>query len=143
MAHWFSERRTKAVVLEEQTDPDPEPDPDDYELSYVATFAPVSLEYARLEIWVTPDVQIGIGFERTERIARRLGVRALMNPQAFVAGHEPLPVAASALPVLLKIVADGEVAVSPTWIPKLCLFSTRAVVMDRVLKKLDATGPVT
>jgi hypothetical protein len=60
---------------------------DDYDVIYTARFEPHSLEQAQVEIWLTDDGFIGVGFDTKERIAKRLSTRTFRH--GFAEGFEP------------------------------------------------------
>jgi hypothetical protein len=83
---WFGLKSLHAIELVENEPPNID-QPNDYAVAYEARFSASRLDQATVEIWVTPDNYFGIGFERRDRIAMRLGVRNLSG--GFAAGFEP------------------------------------------------------
>ena len=137
ISHWFSARHTAAIAFKEDLNPRFDPDAR-YEVAYEATFEPMTLDQARVEVWITTDGNASIGFERRKRIAERLGIRNCND--RFAAGHEPNPVIASGLVAVLDMIADGQVAIAPTVIPILGLISTRAVMVREAVESLVSRG---
>lgn len=137
LREWFESRRPTPVTLEETRDPKNDPYVT-YQVSYEAVFAPTSLDQARVEVWVTTDGRVAIGFEKASRVAERLNVRAVQD--RFAAGHEPHDLSEAGLLSLLTRIADGGLALSPVVIPLVGLYSARAVVRDSALRDLTAAG---
>lgn len=137
LSEWFASRHTTTVVFREETNPKNDPH-DDYLISYEAIFEPKSLEQAYVYIGVTPDGYVAIGFERRKRIAERLGTKN--SSVRFAAGHEPCFISESGLFAILDLIADGQIAISPTAIPLIGLISTKAAVLQDVLEELISKG---
>lgn len=138
LAEWFAMRRPSAVEFKEESAPKNSPHEDDYSIVYESVFLPEALDQARVEIWVTDDGNVAIGFEKQDRIARRLGVKG--GSDRFAAGHEPCAMTEAGLLSLLDRIADGEIAILATVLPLVGLTSTKAVVTDDNLKMLSSKG---
>ncbi len=136
-SEWFVTRHTARVEFREGTQPENDPQ-DDYLIAYEAVFEPGSLDQARVELWVTPDGYIAIGFERWKRIAERLDIKCGNN--RFAAGHEPQCMSESGLLAILDLIADGQIAISSSVIPLFGLVSTKAVVCHGILDELVSKG---
>lgn len=137
LSEWFTTRHTTTIVFREETNPTPDPDAR-YRVAYEAIFDSSRLDQACVEIWVTTEGEIAIGFERRKRIAERLGVKSAID--RFAAGHEPHRMSEPGLLAILDLIADGQIAVSPTVIPLFGLVSTKAVVLHDVLEELALKG---
>lgn len=124
-------------MLLEKTEPTPDPDAS-YEVRYEAVFEPTSVDQARVEVWLSADGGVAVGFERVKRVAERLGMK--VQDDRFAAGHEPHRMTETGLLLLLEMVADGEIAIESTVMPFLGLTSTKAVVTHDVLKALVSQG---
>lgn len=134
LTEWFSRSHPTTVHFKEVTEPAPDPNAD-YLVVYEAIFEPSSLDQARVELWVTKEGNVALGFERQKRIAERLGVKSKSN--RFVAGHEPRRMFESDLLKILDLIATGQIAIDPTVIPIFGLISTKAVASRDVLEHLD------
>lgn len=137
LSEWFATREANGVDFRENTKPDPDPDAR-YTVAYEAIFEPSSIEKAQVELWVTVEGEVAIGFETRKRVAERLGVRCRSG--RFAAGHEPHRTSAPGLFAFLDLVADGHVAISWTAVPLFGLISTRAVVSHETLEVLVSRG---
>lgn len=137
LLEWFRGRHATSVQFVENTKPESEPN-EDYTLAYEAAFEPSTLDRTRIEIWVATDGEIGIGIEKRDRIATRLGVKN--RQKGFAAGHEPGPVTEQALLSLLTLVADGKVAITAGCLPIWGLTKTKAVVQSDAYKILISQG---
>lgn len=138
---WFESRRLTRVRFVE--DPDPPLDEEErleaYQVNYLASFEPDTLQLARVEVWGSVQGGIGVGFERRDRMAQRLGVRCY-QPGRFVGGSEPGPLRLSELVAFLDAVADGQIAAVVTVWPWLGLTASRAVAprsLHEPLRRFD------
>lgn len=137
LSEWFAKRHASGVTFREHTDPPQDP-VGSYAVAYEAIFEPQSLEHARVEVWITTKAEVAIGFERTSRVSKRLGVRS--GRDIFAAGQEPLPINAPGLVAILDTIADGQMAILPTVLPLIGLVSTRAVLPREVADQLVSRG---
>lgn len=137
LLRWFEGRRATRVRLVENDEP-PNDEYDDYQVDYKASFEPDTLEQARVEVWGASDGSVAIGFERRDRLARRLGVKCY-EPFRFVGGHEPGFMALPELIAFLDGVADGQVAALVTILPWLGITSARVVAPPPLLQKLHGS----
>lgn len=135
LSEWFAKMQPKTIAFNEETNPKKDSD-DSYEVAYEAVFEPQALDQARVEIWVTSNGAVAIGFENRKRIAQRLGVRG--EQVRFAAGHEPSFVSESYLLAILDLIADGQIAISATVVPVVGLINTKAVVLQDVLQEIVA-----
>lgn len=135
LSEWFAKRHPIEVEFREETSPQQDTDAR-YSVAYEAIFEPDSVNRARVEIWVTTVGEVGIGVEKWNRIAQRLGVKA--RDDRFAAGHEPQDMSVSGLLAILNAIAGGQIAVSATVIPWWGLVSTHAVAPPDVLEALDS-----
>ena len=125
------------VAFHETTEPMVDPHAR-YLVVYEAVFEPRSLDQGRVEVWITNDGQVAVGFERRDRIAGRLGVRN--TRQGFAAGHEPARVEPMGLKALLTLVASGGIVVSARVLPWIGLGSTSACANEEALESLAVAG---
>jgi hypothetical protein len=137
LSEWFEVRRLNTVTFKEEINPENERYPD-YFVVYKAVFEPHSLSQARVEIWLTNDGDVSIGFETWKRIAERLGIKG-GNVQ-FAAGHEPARISETNLLAILDLMADGQIAISATVMPFFGLVSTNAVILQEILEELVSKG---
>jgi hypothetical protein len=137
LSEWFAAKQPTTVAFKEVIEPPFDPYAD-YSVVYEAIFEPPSLDQAAVELWVTRDGDVAIGFERRKRIAERLGVKSRNN--RFAAGHEPRRMRESDLITILNSIATGEIAVASTVMPFLGLISTKAVTLHAVLERLGPKG---
>jgi hypothetical protein len=103
--------RTKSAMRDVQfVEPVPQPmsPGDDYAVVYEAVFEPSSLTKASIEIWITDEGNVGIGFERISRIRKRFKARGVGIGSKFVAGNEPMPVEQKTLAFILEAAANGK-----------------------------------
>ena len=122
---WYSSRSFRSVELCVNTAPS-----GDYDQIYTVfcelKFKSDRLELPYTEIWITTAGDVGIGFERWSRIARRMGV--VCRRDRFVGGHEPRRVLDGELIAILDAIAGGNLAVLPMAIPFFGLLSARTVM---------------
>jgi len=138
LTRWFERRAPRRVRFVEDPDPPIEEDElyDGYTVNYEARFEPDTLELARVEVWGAIQGTIGVGFEKRDRMAKRLGVRCY-QPHVFVGGTEPCGITLSELIVFLDAVAEGQIgALIDVW-PWLGLTSARAVAPATLLETLQ------
>ena len=147
LSEWFATRHTTSVAFREETNPKNDPQ-DDYLIAYEAVFEPDSLDQAYVDIGVTPDGCVAIGFETRERIAARLGVKNRRS--GFASGHEPYPLSEQGLLAILDVIANGQIAIPTKVLPWIGLgpFGVglfKALVLPESLETLVANGygPVT
>lgn len=137
LSDWFAARRVRCVRLVGNDAPNADPYAR-YTVVYEAAFEPDTLDMARVEIWITIDGDVAVGFETSERIARQLHVRNLKT--GFAAGHEPHAMTEQGLVALLNVVAAGEIAVQTTVLPFVGLLETRALIAPGRLIELKDRG---
>jgi hypothetical protein len=106
LASWFSGRSVTGVSFHEVI-PTSYDSNDDYKVVYEAVFEPQSLEKARIEIWLTEEGRLALGFETRRRVATRLGLANWRN--GFASGHEPGVVTPEGLLALLTVAAEGKI----------------------------------
>lgn len=128
LSTWFATKHATTVAFREETNPTPDLDAR-YTVAYEAIFEPSSLDQARVELWVTTEGHVAIGFESHKRVAERLGVNG--GHDRFATGHEPHRMSESGLLAVLDLIADGKIAISWTVIPLIGLISTKAVVLSQ------------
>jgi hypothetical protein len=129
IANWLQRRSvSQCVQLRERVSP-PHDAQDDYTVVYDAVLEPWSEDRLRMEIWLTDAGLVAVGIETRRRVARRLGIRTLR--QGFAGGHEPQPVNASALRVLLDAVADGEISIRYTSLFGILLTTQTSMAEER------------
>lgn len=133
LSTWFATKRAISVTFREVINPTPDADAR-YTVAYEAIFEPLSLDQARVELWVTSEGNIGIGFESHKRVAERLGVSSRYD--RFATGHEPHRMSETSLLALLDLIADGKIAISCTVIPLKGLISTKALLLSDCLDQL-------
>ena len=87
------------VAFRESSSPEDDAN-DDYRVIYEASFEPAALDKARIEFWITDSGHVAIGIETYERIARRLGLKAVRHGFAvggdavwYAPTHDQQPVA--------------------------------------------------
>lgn len=80
---------------------------DDYEVIYEIAVEPVSLNKPRVEVWITSDGDIGMGFETFERMAERMRVRHARR--GFATGFEPAACDVRTALKVLDLVARGKI----------------------------------
>jgi hypothetical protein len=96
---------------------------DDYRVVYQAEFLPDAPQQARLEVHLTDDGYVGIGFETRQRVANRLGIRNQQD--GFAGGFEPSLRQMDKLLFILDCLAAGEVIVRARVLPCYGLGRTR------------------
>jgi len=134
---WVQQRHLSTVSFKEETSPANDPH-DDYIVAYEASFEPKSLDQARVEVWVTTQGNVAIGFETRKRISTRLGLTT--KSTRFGAGHEPALRSGTGLLAILGAVADGKIAIRAIAIPFFGLISTKAVTLHDVRQELVSKG---
>lgn len=107
---------------------------EDYSVAFEATFNPVSEAKSYIEIWVTPEGEIAIGFERWRRLARRLGVS--YRRDQFAAGLEPIRMDVEEILSVLDLAYSGHISISVVTIPWIGIVSTKAVADEQACKQL-------
>lgn len=137
LTEWFAQRHSPAVVFKESTDPKVDKYAD-YLVAYEATFEPLSLHQARVELWVTINGSVGVGLERWSRISARLGKKCTRD--RFAAGFEPQYIDEADLLMILDLIAGGNVAIATTFVPLFGLISTKAVVSLDTFRNLVSQG---
>lgn len=125
---WLSAKGLVSVDFQEATDLAYDPQ-DDYRVVYQAEFLPEAPRQARLEIHLTDDGYVGIGFETRQRIAIRLGVRNRRD--GFAGGFEPSLSQIDQLMFILDCVATGDVLIQARTILLCGLGHTRAFLRRR------------
>lgn len=137
LTEWFRVRQVSSVRFDQNQNPENEQGYD-YFVTYEAIFEPHSLRMARVEVWVTREGYISIGFEKQSRIAERIGVRSFGD--RFIAGHEPIKISESGLIAILNVIADGRISIRPTVIPFFGLISSKAVIGKKTIDFLRSNG---
>jgi hypothetical protein len=125
------------VAFREMLDPATAPG-SDYHVAYEAIFEPAALDRARVEVAVTMEGDVSIGFETRKRVAKRFGLGYRRSRVAD--GHDPVPMTESGLEALLGSVANGDIAISARVVPVLGLVSTRALVLREKFDSLVSMG---
>jgi len=123
---WLLAKGLVSVDFREVTDPAYDPQ-DDYRVVYEAHFLPEATQQARLEIHLTDDGYVGIGFETRQRVANRLRVRNQRD--GFAGGFEPSLRQMDKLLSILDCVADGEVIVRARVLPCFGLGQTKTYLI--------------
>lgn len=123
---WYGAEE-RSVAFNERIVHDDMDDADSYRVVYEARFHSESLNVATVELWLTEDGGVAIGFERRERVARALGTRAY-QPHRFAAGHEPRDLSIAAVLDVLTAIAHGRVGLEAMALPLFGIVSTRAVL---------------
>ena len=108
-SNWFAAQSGLNVSFNESFPSIHDP-ADDYRVTYEAIFQPASLDKARIEIWVTDEGRIGLGFETRQRIAARLGLTNWRD--GFATGHEPRELTSDGVLALLSAVAEGRISLA-------------------------------
>lgn len=126
LREWFKLGAFQAVELIEDESP-ANSEIDDYFVAYTAEFRTSNLEQASLEVWITTEGTIGVGLEKRNRIANRVGVRTLTH--GFAAGFEPCEKNVARLFAFLEIVRLGKIAIQASVWPLVGLGKTEAVVL--------------
>jgi len=137
LTHWFHQRGARTVAFVQEENPQPDPDAR-YTVVYEARFKPSVLDQAQVEIWVTHDGEVAIGFETTARIAERLGTKS--GRDRFAAGHEPARMSEAGMLALLDLIANGDLAIVAIVVPLLGLTGTEAVLLRGDLDALKSLG---
>ncbi len=137
LIEWFDSKQAINVKFARDIHPCID-DQDDYEIVYEACFESNQLDKAAVEVWVTSDGYIAIGFERWGRIAGRLGAKS--NKKRFAAGHEPIEMAEQELISLLDIIAGGNIAISAITLPVIGLFSLSVFICNDTVKANNLEG---
>jgi hypothetical protein len=106
---WLDKNNFASLIsFRENFDP-PNDRQDDYTIAYEAVLEPNTEDRARIEIWSTNAARIAIGIETKQRLAHRLGLKALRP--GFASGHEPQDVSGEQLEMLLGLVAAGLIGI--------------------------------
>jgi hypothetical protein len=138
LTNWFRNVGASGqVAFREASDPPADPY-DDYVVVYKATFEPVDLEMARMEIWQTAKGNVALGLEKRDRIAKRLGVKGTQT--GFAAGHEPRAVSVPDLLSLLDGAAEGRLAIIVKANRLFGVWSTKAAMDSELYDRLKAAG---
>ncbi len=133
---WFDEHGFQSVTFGESSSPSNDKD-EDYAVVYEATFTPADLKQAQVELWLTSEGLVAIGFETTARIAARLNLEG--GSDRFAAGHEPCSVSDAGVIGLLEAVSAGRFSVRVR--PALYgLGSMSAVMKSTDIDQLKETG---
>jgi hypothetical protein len=105
LSSWFASKGVADIGFQESfpTTHDPA---DDYNVVYEAVFEPQVLDKARIEVWLTDEGHIGVGFETRQRTAARLS--ATNWRMGFAAGHEPRSLSRDGVFALLDAISDGK-----------------------------------
>lgn len=114
LAEWFAKKQITTVTFQAKNDPINDPK-DSYVVVYEAAFEPNTLDQARVELWLTDDGRVSIGFETHVRIAAHFDAKT--RSKRFVSGHEPCQLTEQALLAILDAIANGEIALSVRKIP--------------------------
>lgn len=110
---WIAQHSISGIELGICTDPANDDD-DDYSVACEVRFEPVRKSCARLELWLTKDGAIAVGFETKKRVSELTGIDC--GNAGFASGSEPLEkLALGGVNALLNKVADGKlkIAVKP------------------------------
>jgi hypothetical protein len=134
VTEWFSSKRTDTVAFHESVDPVNDPY-GSYVVRYEAIFEPITLDQARIELWVTAEDCVSIGFETRDRVAGRLSIKNRRS--GFAAGHEPYPMTHQGLLALLEVIANGEIAIFARVVPWYGLGTTKALMLPERLHALS------
>ncbi len=130
---WFKTRQINGVKLVDKKHPKRDVD-SSYEVAYEIVFEPADSNKIRLEIWITKQGNVGIGYDRVDRVASKLGVSS--RSSGFAGGFEPLSMPETALESLLNFVADGRVAIQAVVLPILGVVSAKPSISADDLQKL-------
>lgn len=114
LREWFAGLKVKGVSFEERFPLEYAPH-EDYQVIYEAVFLPARLEQMQIEVWVTPGGSVGVGLDRNDRLAARLGLRSKVL--GFADGNEPTPLTSECLLEVLNLAVAGRIAIA-TWCPR-------------------------
>jgi hypothetical protein len=138
---WFQSKGATSVDFDENLRPEIDETHLDsrYVVGYEASFTPHALTKARVEVWVTHQGDLGIGFERKNRVAERLGVRGTGH-DIFAAGLEPIEMSEDELISVLELAAGGQIALRVVRVPILGILSMKAFVPSGTKKSTGLEG---
>lgn len=106
LSNWYVSKNAPHINFRESF-PSALDSADDYRVIYEACFEPPTLDKARIEVWLTDEGNIALGFETRQRIAEKLGVANWR--MGFAAGHEPRAISGESVIALLNAVSDGNI----------------------------------
>lgn len=107
---WISKNAAPGIELRICTKPSNDDD-DDYSVSCEVRFEPVNKACARVELWLTRDGAIAVGFETNKRLSELSGIDCGDN--GFASGNEPVAkLGLRGVNALLDAVAAGELMVT-------------------------------
>lgn len=109
----FAARYDRSDILFGERYPREHDQRNDYNVIYEAYFEPASESKARIEFWVTDSDCLAVGIETYQRVNARTGKGSFR--QGFAAGHEPRKVSEDYTSLLLKIVEEGAIAITPRY----------------------------
>jgi hypothetical protein len=107
---WIAQHTASGIELGICTEPANDDD-DDYSVACEVRFEPVRKSCARLELWLTKDGAIAVGFETKKRVSELSGIDC--GNAGFASGSEPMEkLGLGGVNALLNVVADGELKVA-------------------------------
>jgi hypothetical protein len=102
----------------------------DYRVVRIVEFVPKTPELMYAEVWLTDDDYLGLGIERYDRVAEKVGVRT--KTTRFVAGFEPCINSFESFSPALNLVASGEIVIDYLYLPIFGLTAVAKAPMSRL-----------
>ena len=134
---WFKLRAFTSVNFLRNENPKNDPD-DDYVVVEDICISSPNLALSSVEVSITREGHIGIGVERRERIASRLGLN-LKSPR-FAGGFEPLAVPEAVIHKILDLTARGSISISYFTLPLFGIVSTKLNLPEDEIQILKSLG---
>lgn len=128
---WFSQFDGLKVILTENVEPAND-DNQRYKVACELIFEPLDPRCAYVEIWITEDGDVGIGFERWSRLAARLN-RNFGGIDRFVCGCEPGSISLDQAMTVLRLISMGWVYFCYLAFPIFGLIDCRCAVSSKDL----------
>lgn len=105
---WAAANPSQTVSFKEVSSPTNDLS-EDYQVRYEAHFKPMHPDQAQVDIVLTENDLIGVGFETRANVAKRLNVRNMR--QGYAAGFEPCEKREGELLRFLDLVRQGKIAI--------------------------------
>jgi hypothetical protein len=135
---WVAANSLQAVSFKEISSPTRDLT-EDYQVRYEAHFRPPRSDQAQIDIVLTENDFIGVGFDTRANVANRLNVRNMR--QGYAAGFEPCEKREDELLRFLDLVRQGKIAILARCWPIVGLGKTRAAVNIRDVPSGFVFGP--
>ncbi len=134
---WFKSKTFTSVKLTRNQNPKNDPN-DAYVVKEDISIYSPSLERGTIEVSITLEGHVGIGIDKRERIASRLGLKS-KSPR-YAGGFEPQALPEAVIYKILDLVANGSISVSYMRLPLLGLVSTKLSLPEAEIRGLKSLG---